>query len=90
MKKNYFTRALAVVALSAAFAACSDDNNENGGNSGGNIIDNPVVSDETAISTVNGVYSQWQPLSSSFTFITELNSNLLISFEGEESAEGPL
>lgn len=90
MKKNYFTRALAVVALSAAFAACSDDNNENGGNSGGNIINNPVVSDETAISTVNGVYSQWQPLSSSFTFITELNSNLLISFEGEESAEGPL
>jgi hypothetical protein len=39
---------------------------------------------------VNGVYSQWQPLSSSFSFIIELNSNNLISFEGEESEAGPL
>lgn len=86
MKKNLFIQALAAIAFAATFASCSDDNNE----SNGGIIDNPVINDETAISTVNGVYSQWQPLSSSFSFIIELNSNNLISFEGEESEAGPL
>lgn len=86
--KNQLFKALIAAAFSATIAACSDDNQSNG--SGGNIIANPVISDETAISTVNGVYSQWQPLSSSLTFITELNSNTLISFEGEESEAGPL
>ncbi len=84
--KNLFFKALIATAFSVTLAACSDDDND----AGGSIIDNPVISDETAISTVNGVYSQWQPLSSSFTFITELNSNNLISFEGEESEAGPL
>ncbi len=84
--KNLIFKALIATAFSVTFAACSDDDND----AGGSIIDNPVISDETAISTVNGVYSQWQPLSSSFTFITELNSNNLISFEGEESEAGPL
>jgi len=88
MKKNYLLKTLTVAAFSTLLAACNDDNNESGGNS--NIIDNPVISDETALSTVNGVYSQWQPLSSSLTFIIELNSNNLISFEGEESEAGPL
>lgn len=86
--KNQLFKALIAAAFSATIAACSDDNQSNGSN--GNIIANPVISDETAISTVNGVYSQWQPLSSSLTFITELNSNALISFEGEESEAGPL
>lgn len=84
--KNQLFKALIVATFSVTIASCSDD--ADSGN--GNIIDNPVISDETAISTVNGVYSQWQPLSSSFTFITELNSNALISFEGEESEAGPL
>ena len=39
---------------------------------------------------MNGVYSHWQPLSSSFSFIIELNSNKLISFEGEEGEAGPV
>lgn len=86
MKKILFLQTLAATAFAATFAACSDDDN-NGSNPG--IIDNPVTSDETAISTVNGVYSQWQPLSSSFSFIIELNSNSLISFEGEESEAEP-
>ena len=46
--------------------------------------------DASALSLVNGVYSHWQPLSSSFSFIIELNSNKLISFEGEESEAGPV
>ena len=86
MKKILFLQTLAATAFAATLAACSDNDN-NGSNPG--IIDNPVTSDETAISTVNGVYSQWQPLSSSFSFIIELNSNSLISFEGEESEAGP-
>lgn len=98
MEKRNFRRsvlALAVLAsLSSLAVSCSsskDDVSDNGGGTGGgNIIDNPVTNDATAISTVNGVYSHWQPLSSSFTFVIELNSNKLISFEGEESKEGPL
>ena len=52
--------------------------------------ENVVEDDASALALVNGVYSHWQPLSSSFSFIIELNSNKLISFEGEESKEGPL
>ena len=89
-KKNLFLAAFAAVVLSAGFAACSSDNDENGG--GGNQIDetNVVNDDASALALVNGIYSHWQPLSSSFSFIIELNSNKLISFEGEESKEGPL
>ena len=49
-----------------------------------------VQDDASAVSLVNGVYSHWQPLSSSFSFIIELNSNKLISFEGEEGEAGPV
>ena len=89
-KKNLFLAAFAAVILSAGFVACSSDNDENGGD--GNQIDgtNVVNDDASALALVNGVYSHWQPLSSSFSFIIELNSNKLISFEGEESKEGPL
>ena len=71
-----------VVRFSQLLSCSSDDNNANNGNQ---IDDTNVVSnDAEAISLVNGVYSHWQPLSSSFSFIIELNSNKLISFEGEE------
>lgn len=88
MKKKLFSSVVVAATLSISLVACSDKND--GVNGGGGIIDNPVTNDETAISTVNGVYSQWQPLSSSFSFIIELNSSSLISFEGEESEPGPL
>lgn len=88
MKKNNIFKTLAIATVIAGLASCSSDDSTNAG--GGGVIDNPVIDDATAISTVNGVYSQWQPLSSSFSFIIELNSNNLISFEGEESEAGPL
>lgn len=86
MKKHLL---LAAIAATTVFASCSDDN---GGNSDDkNITDKNVVNDDaSAVSLVNGVYSHWQPLSSSFAFIIELNSNKLISFEGEEGEAGPV
>ncbi len=88
-KFELYASALAAAALLlVTFSSCSDDDDDSSGTS--NVIDNPVTDDATAISTVNGAYSYLQPLSSSFTFIIELNSNNLISFEGEESEAGPL
>ena len=92
---NHSNRGRVNLILSAALSAilsfglisCSED--EEGIN---NQVtnDNVVDDDASAISLVNGVYSHWQPLSSSFSFIIELNSNKLISFEGEESEAGPV
>lgn len=93
MKKNIlFTSVLAsALAFSSVLTSCnSDDPSNNTGGGGGSVIENPVTNDATAISAVNGAYQNWQPLSSSFSFVIELNSNKLISFEGEESEAGPL
>ncbi len=89
MKKNFLFAALAATTIWAGVASCSSDDNND---SNGNQIDltNVVEDDASAISLVNGVYSHWQPLSSSFSFVIELNSNKLISFEGEESEAGPV
>ena len=75
-----------VSALILGFSSCKDDDDDD------NQVtnDNVVADDASAISLVNGVYSHWQPLSSSFSFIIELNSNKLTSFEGEESEAGPV
>jgi len=88
-KKNFLFAAFAAVALSSntALTSCSEDDDDNDNQ----ITDENVVnSDAEALSLVNGVYSHWQPLSSSFSFIIELQSNKLISFEGEENEAGPL
>lgn len=89
-KKSLLFAALVAVATSTGFTACSSDSDDNSSNN--NQIDdqNVVADDASALSLVNGVYSHWQPLSSSFSFIIELNSNKLISFEGEESEAGPV
>ncbi|MBR6287225.1 MAG: RagB/SusD family nutrient uptake outer membrane protein, partial [Bacteroidaceae bacterium] len=86
-KANILLSATLAATLSFGFASCSSDevspNNQ--------VTDENVVADDaSALSLVNGVYSHWQPLSSSFSFIIELNSNKLISFEGEESEAGPV
>ncbi|MBE6332674.1 MAG: RagB/SusD family nutrient uptake outer membrane protein [Bacteroidales bacterium] len=86
MKKKTLLFGAALAAISGfGFVACDDDNNNNQV-----VDDNVVVDDASALSLVNGVYSHWQPLSSSFSFIIELNSNKLTSFEGEEGEAGPV
>ena len=86
-KRNYIFGAALVAAVLTGFASCDDKEDDDN-----NQIDlnNVVQDDASAVSLVNGVYSHWQPLSSSFSFIIELNSNKLISFEGEEGEAGPV
>ena len=86
MNKKIFFAVLASAILTG-FASCDDKEDDDN-----NQIDlnNVVQDDASAVSLVNGVYSHWQPLSSSFSFIIELNSNKLISFEGEEGEAGPV
>ena len=87
IKKSIILSAITALTLLPGFTSCKSSDDE-----GGNQITNTnvVKDDASAISLVNGVYAHWQPLSSSFSFIIELNSNKLISFEGEEGEPGPL
>ena len=88
-KVNLFGGLAIAATVLTGFTACSSDDNDEPVNN--QVTDENVVEDDaSALALVNGVYSIWQPLSSSFSFIIELNSNKLISFEGEESKEGPL
>ena len=91
-KKQLLFAALVAVATSTGLTACSSDNDDDNSSANNNQVtdENVVADDASALSLVNGVYSHWQPLSSSFSFIIELNSNKLISFEGEESEAGPV
>lgn len=93
MKKNFLRAALAAAVITSGltFTSCSKDDPNSENNGGNQITDENVVKDDaSALSLVNGVYSHWQPLSSSFSFIIELNSNKLTSFEGEENEAGPV
>ena len=90
MKKNLLLAALAATTLLAGFSSCSSDDDDNNGNNNQVTDENVVADDASAIALVNGIYSHWQPLSSSFTFIIESASNKLISFEGEEDEPGPV
>ncbi len=69
--------------------SCSDNV---ANNTGGNIItaEDLVKSDAEAAALVNGAYSYLQPLSSSFSFIIENNTDRVISFEGTEEQPGPV
>jgi len=89
-KASFLSIALVATTLLSGLAACSDNTADN--TSGGSLIDttNVVKDDASALALVNGVYAHWQPLSSSFSFIIETNSNKLVSFEGEENEAGPL
>ena len=91
MRKNILFSAFFAATLLTGFASCSSSDDAAVAGGGSQIDgDNVVKDDQSAISLVNGVYSHWQPLSSSFSFIIELNSNKLISFEGEEGEAGPV
>lgn len=89
MKKYFiYLSALLTVVLSSGLTSCSDsDDDTNGAVIGNNNVAND---DAAALALVNGIYAHWQPLSSSFSFVIELNSNKLISFEGEEGEPGPV
>ncbi|MBO7113394.1 MAG: RagB/SusD family nutrient uptake outer membrane protein [Bacteroidaceae bacterium] len=88
MKKKFLFSAAIAATLLAGFSSC---NNEDEVVEQKIIDENNVVDDDaSALALVNGIYAHWQPLSSSFSFIIELNSNKLISFEGTEDKEGPL
>ena len=90
-KTNILLSATLAATLSFGFASCSSSDDPSNDSSNNQVTDeNVVADDQSALSLVNGVYSHWQPLSSSFSFIIELNSNKLISFEGEESEAGPV
>ncbi len=74
-----------------ATSCSSSDGDANGSTSvPAGVLSEVVTNDETALALANGVYSHWQPLSSSFSFVIELNSNKLTSFEGEEDEAGPV
>ena len=90
MNKTWILTAVAAATLlSGVTTSCKSSDDESGVNH--QITDDNVVTDDnSALSLVNGVYSHWQPLSSSFSFIIEQQSNKLISFEGEESEAGPV
>ena len=90
MKKTLFLAAIAATTLLTGFSSCSSDDDDNNGNNNQVTDENVVEDDAGALSLVNGVYSHWQPLSSSFTFIIESATNKLISFEGEEGEAGPV
>lgn len=90
MKKNILLTAFAAAILATGFSSCSDSDDDNSNSNTTVNTDNVVTDDASALSLVNGIYSHWQPLSSSFSFIIELNSNKLISFEGEENEAGPV
>ena len=69
-KKQLLFAALVAFATSTGFTACSSDNDDDNTSGGNQIDDTNVVNDDaSALSLVNGVYSHWQPLSSSFSFI---------------------
>lgn len=89
MKKSFLFSAAIAATILAGFSSCDKNNDEVVER---RIIDenNVVDDDASANALVNGIYAHWQPLSSSFSFIIELNSNKLISFEGTEDKEGPL
>ena len=89
-KKNFLFSAALAATLSLGFVSCSSSSDDAGSNNNQVTDENVVDDDASALALVNGVYSHWQPLSSSFSFIIELNSNKLISFKGEESEAGPV
>ena len=90
LNKKFLSICLASAALVAGFASCSDDDDDDDAKKDEVTDESVVTDDNSALALANGVYSHWQPLSSSFTFIIESSSNKLVSFEGEESEAGPV
>lgn len=96
MKKLFFTpsrnlhsvpvAALASLAILNATTACSDDDSE-----GDEVLNEKTVvtNDAEANALAYSAYTAWGRYSSGYSFTLESVSSTTISFEGEESAEGP-
>lgn len=83
-KKNIFLSAAIAATLSFALTSCSNDDDDN------NISGETVVkNDADAISITAGSYATWSRFSSGYSFIVESATSGTVSFEGEESADGP-
>ena len=87
MKKNVLLSAAIAAALPFAFTSCSSSNDD----------ENKVITDETvvntdadAVSITAGAYATWSRFSSGYSFIVESATSGTVSFEGEESAAGPV
>ncbi|MCR5076578.1 MAG: RagB/SusD family nutrient uptake outer membrane protein [Prevotella sp.] len=91
MRRNTLLKAIPSLALILGLVSCNSNDALDDAVSG-NVIgnDNIVQSDAQALSLVNGSYGPLQSVSSSLSFIIETQSNKVISFEGEEDADGPL
>ena len=89
MKKNLFS-SLAIllsVGLSTSFVACSSDNNDEA-----NIIDNnaETLTDNQALALSDNALFEYYHKAFGLSFIVETFTSKTHSFEGEESADGPL
>jgi hypothetical protein len=52
--------------------------------------DSPIKSEKEALALAAGAYYDWGRLSSSFSFLLESATESTVSFEGSDSADGPL
>ncbi|MDR1603012.1 MAG: RagB/SusD family nutrient uptake outer membrane protein [Tannerella sp.] len=80
-----------------SFVSCSDDDDvkkepEPPEPEPGEVIswDSPIKSEKEALALAAGAYYDWGRLSSSFSFLLESATESTISFEGDDSADGPL
>jgi hypothetical protein len=86
MKKlfNYNYKVLVALALSLSFFACDNDSD------GGEILpDDLVTNDATAVTLVKGIVKDVS-LGSGGSFTIETLSEATVSFEGDDTADGPL
>lgn len=86
MKKNHYLSAALAATLTLSLTACSSSNDD----------DSSVITEETVVNTdadaiaiTAGTYATWSRFSSGYSFIVESATSGTVSFEGEESADGP-
>ena len=89
MKKNLntFLAALLIVSVSISFTACSSDNDDDN-----NVCDNQAetLTDAEALALADNALFEYYHKAFGLSFIVETFTSKTHSFEGEESADGPL
>jgi hypothetical protein len=85
MKQLLFRAFLALLVTGSLFS-CNDNDDVTPPVVGGGL----VKTDAEAFALANAVYGPLQTLSSSYSFLLESSTESTISFEGEESADGPV